>query len=62
MDECCAPPPLNVDGSEKQDDGYRRVLWAVLALQGAAIVICQSLGELRPKRGPVIGGLTSWRQ
>src|SRR5258706_105895 len=30
MDECCAPPPLNLSGPNKQDDAYRRVLWAVL--------------------------------
>jgi Co/Zn/Cd efflux system component len=32
MDECCAPPPLNLGGPNKQDDAYRRVLWAVLAI------------------------------
>src|SRR3981081_4128813 len=35
MDECCAPPPLNLGGSKKQDDAYRRVLFAVLALNAA---------------------------
>ena len=33
MDECCAPPPLNLGRPEnKQDETYRRVLWAVLAI------------------------------
>src|SRR4030081_3432918 len=35
MDECCAPPPLNLGGSKKQDDAYRRVLFAVLAINAA---------------------------
>src|SRR4030088_38248 len=39
MDECCAPPPLNLDGSKKQDDAYRRVLWAVLAINAAMFAV-----------------------
>ena len=39
MDECCAPPLLNLGGSKKQDDAYRRVLWAVLAINAAMEVI-----------------------
>jgi Co/Zn/Cd efflux system component len=34
-------------------------LMAALALQGAVIVICQSLAELRAKRGTIIRGLNS---
>jgi Co/Zn/Cd efflux system component len=39
MDECCAPPPLNLGGSRKQDDAYRRVLWAVLAINAAMFAV-----------------------
>jgi Co/Zn/Cd efflux system component len=39
MDECCAPPPLNLGGSKKQDDAYRRVLWAVLAINVAMFAV-----------------------
>jgi len=35
MDECCAPPPLNLGGSKKPDDAHRRVLWAVLGINAA---------------------------
>ena len=39
MDECCAPPPLNLGGSKKQDDAYRRVLLAVLAINAAMFAV-----------------------
>ena len=39
MDECCAPPPLNLGGSKKQDDAYRRMLWAVLAINAAMFAV-----------------------
>src|SRR3981081_4346283 len=39
MDECCAPPPLNLGGLKKQDDAYRRVLWAVLAINAAMFAV-----------------------
>lgn len=39
MDECCAPPPVDLGGSKKQDDAYRRVLWAVLALNAAMFAV-----------------------
>jgi Co/Zn/Cd efflux system component len=39
MDECCAPPPLNLGGSKKEDDADRHVLWAVLALNAAMFVV-----------------------
>jgi Co/Zn/Cd efflux system component len=39
MDECCAPPPLNLGGSKKQDHAYRRVLWAVLAINALMFVV-----------------------
>ena len=35
MDECCAPPSLDLGGSKKQDDAYRRALWMVLAINAA---------------------------
>jgi Co/Zn/Cd efflux system component len=38
MDECCAPP-VNLGGSKKQDDVYRRVLWAVLAINAAMFAV-----------------------
>jgi Co/Zn/Cd efflux system component len=38
MDECCAPPPLNLGGSKKQD-AYRRVLWAALAINAAMFAV-----------------------
>src|SRR5204863_687890 len=39
MDECCAPPPLNLGGSKKQDDAYRRVLWTVLATNAVMFAV-----------------------
>ena len=39
MDECCAPPPLNLGGSKKQDHAYRRVLWAVLAIKALMFAV-----------------------
>jgi Co/Zn/Cd efflux system component len=39
MDECCAPPPLNLGGCRKQDDAYRRALWAVLAINAAMFAV-----------------------
>jgi len=39
MDECCAPPPLDLGGSKKQDDAYRRVLWLVLAINAAMFAV-----------------------
>jgi Co/Zn/Cd efflux system component len=39
MDECCAPPPLDLGGSKKQDDAYRRVLWMVLAINAAMFAV-----------------------
>lgn len=44
MDECCAPPPLNLgpkstDAERRQSETIRRVLWAVLAINGAMFVI-----------------------
>src|SRR5258706_14267743 len=39
MDECCAPPPLNLGGSKRQDDAYRRVLWAVLGINAAMFAV-----------------------
>ena len=39
MDECCAPPPLNLGGSKKQDNAYRRVLWAVLSINAAMFAV-----------------------
>src|SRR5437879_11537671 len=47
MDECCAPPPLDLGGSKKQDDAYRRVLWMVLAINAAMFAV------------EVIGGLVA---
>ena len=39
MDECCAPPPLDLGGPKKQDDAYRRVLWMVLAINAAMFAV-----------------------
>ena len=39
MDECCASPPLDLGGSKKQDDAYRRVLWMVLAINAAMFAV-----------------------
>lgn len=38
-DCCCAPPPLNLGGNKKQDATYRRVLWAVLAINAAMFAV-----------------------
>jgi hypothetical protein len=38
MDECCAPPPLNLGGSKKQDNAYR-LLFAVLAINAAMFAV-----------------------
>jgi Co/Zn/Cd efflux system component len=39
MDECCTPPPLDLGGSKKRDDAYRRVLWMVLAINAAMFAV-----------------------
>ena len=39
MDECCAPPPLNLGGLKKQDARYRRVLWAVLSINAVMFAV-----------------------
>src|SRR5258708_13812890 len=39
MEEGCAPPPLDLGGSKKRDDAYRRVLWAVLAINAAMFAV-----------------------
>jgi Co/Zn/Cd efflux system component len=44
MDDCCAPPPLNLgpkcsEAEKKQADTYRRVLWAVLTINGAMFAV-----------------------
>jgi Co/Zn/Cd efflux system component len=40
MDDCCcAPPPLNLGGSRKQDRAHRRVLWAVLAINALMFAV-----------------------
>src|SRR3981189_1091378 len=39
MDECCAPPPLDLGGSKKRDDAYRRALWMVLAINAAMFAV-----------------------
>ena len=40
MDECCAPPPLNLGGpNKKKDDAYRRVLWAVLGINATMFAV-----------------------
>jgi Co/Zn/Cd efflux system component len=44
MDDCCAPPPLNLgpkhtDAERTQDETYRRVLWAVLAINGVMFAV-----------------------
>src|SRR4051812_42927835 len=37
-DCCCTPPPLNLESPDKHS-GYRRVLWAVLAINAAMFVV-----------------------
>lgn len=37
-DACCTPPPLNLD-SNRGNAGYRRVLWAVLAINAAMFAV-----------------------
>jgi Co/Zn/Cd efflux system component len=39
MDECCAPPPVNLNGRKKEDNVYRRVLWVVLAVNAAMFAV-----------------------
>jgi Co/Zn/Cd efflux system component len=38
-DECCAPPPLNLNSTPKQNAAYRRVLWAVLGINAVMFVV-----------------------
>jgi Co/Zn/Cd efflux system component len=38
MAECCCPPPLNLD-SQRGNKAFRRVLWAVLAINAAMFVV-----------------------
>jgi Co/Zn/Cd efflux system component len=37
-DDCCAPPSLNLD-PHRGDSTYRRILWAVLAINGAMFLV-----------------------
>ncbi|KQW22424.1 cobalt transporter [Afipia sp. Root123D2] len=43
MDDCCAPPPLNLgpknSDAGKQNDVLRRVLWAVLVINGVMFAV-----------------------
>jgi Co/Zn/Cd efflux system component len=44
MDDCCAPPPLNLGpentgAGKKQNDVLRRVLWAVLVINGVMFAV-----------------------
>ena len=36
---CCTPPPLNLSADKGKVAAYRRVLWAVLAINGAMFLI-----------------------
>ncbi|MCC6887452.1 MAG: cation transporter [Hyphomicrobiales bacterium] len=38
-DCCCTPPPLNVGSAKTEDAQYRRVLWAVLAVNAVMFVV-----------------------
>src|ERR1700704_5526306 len=38
MAECCCPPPLNLD-SQRGNQAYRRVLWAVLAINAVMFFV-----------------------
>src|SRR4029453_12198265 len=38
MAECCCPPPLNLD-PQRGNLAYRRVLWAVLAINAAMFLV-----------------------
>src|SRR4249920_1708369 len=38
MAECCCPPPLNLD-TQRGNQAYRRVLWAVLAINAGMFVV-----------------------
>src|SRR6476659_9782220 len=38
MAECCCPPPLNLD-SHRGNQSYRRVLWAVLAINAVMFLV-----------------------
>src|SRR5437773_4126900 len=38
MVECCCPPPLNLD-SQRGNQAYRRVLWAVLAINAVMFLV-----------------------
>src|SRR5438445_1281939 len=37
-DHCCAPPPLKLD-PQRGNNAYRRVLWAVLAINGIMFLV-----------------------
>jgi Co/Zn/Cd efflux system component len=37
-DSCCAPPPLNLDPN-RGNSTYRRILWTVLAINGAMFLV-----------------------
>src|ERR1700681_36939 len=38
-DCCCTPPPLNLDSHKGSAGAYRRVLWAVLAINAAMFLV-----------------------
>ncbi len=37
-DRCCTPPPLNID-PHRENSAYRRILWTVLAINGAMFLV-----------------------
>src|SRR5436190_21165697 len=38
-DCCCTPPPLNLDPQRANASAYRRVLWAVLAINAVMFLV-----------------------
>jgi Co/Zn/Cd efflux system component len=38
-DCCCTPPPLNLGSRKDESAGYRRILWAVLAINAVMFVV-----------------------
>lgn len=43
-DSCCAPPPLNLDSHKGDAVAYRRVLWAVLAINAVGFAVEMGAG------------------
>lgn len=59
-DCCCTPPPLDLDTHKRNVAKYRRVLWAVLAINAAMFVIEVGAGLAAGSASLQADALDSW--